>query len=876
MTHKPLSILLAALTATALVAGCASSSPQAHAQEANTPATLSKAKFPAPPTDYIPEQFPVSLPPADKGPAPANVSTVVDVAVAGPSAADDVTVAAKQAASCVIVTTAQPGPYETMAAAELAQYIGIMTGQTLKVVGPDSPDAKSAKAHIYLGAAAIAAKPQLTARLNAAAKPSPTLRADAITLLREGSSIYVAGNNDESHYFAAAYLLNLWGVRWYLPTEIGECVPDVGTLKVGKLDVSYGSPFEARQYWIAWVGDYNGYKEFVRRNFFNTVGVPNGHALDTYIKEIIPPGKTGMNIPISDPNTASHVAKKVADTYAKGKDVMMGMEDGTYTSEYKRDSELAANLTGKYFQLKELTDPFMTFYNALGGALLKEYPNSKAKIGFLAYSNITIPPQRKTTGAKNLVAYLAPIDIDPTHGMDDVRSPARQEYRDMMYKWSQVMQGRIVIYDYDQSMLVWRDIPNPSHMAFAQDVKHYKNAGILGIATESRNAIGTIFTNLYFRGQLMWNPDASIRDLQADFYTRFYGPAAAPMADFWNLSNQAWEDTLSTEHEFFVAPSVYTPGVVEALGKHLARAESAVASIKSKPTPSRLEKQYLDRLKFARLQYGIISNYMAMVENGATRGDYKAAVAAGRQALKIREEMTAMNGTFTTTKLESGDAWFPGEVALWEAIQSLTDGTKGRLVTQTPLEWAFRRDPFDTGYARGLGNALPNLTFYNANKDKYGPQARVSQLPADNTAYRSAVLRDYPTTQWEMVRTDIYPQAQGILHPDYQSFTGYMWYQTDVEISAADAGKNIHIMFPGLFCECWLYVNGNLVAYRPQSAIWWLNDYKFNWDVDLVENLKPGKNKIILRANNTHHVGGIFRRPFLYQPTNQVPTPPAK
>ena len=41
-------------------------------------------------------------------------------------------------------------------------------------------------------------------------------------------------------------------------------------------------------------------------------------------------------------------------------------------------------------------------------------------------------------------------------------------------------------------------------------MKHYAKAGILGVNTESRNAIGTTFLNLYFRGQLMWHPDADV------------------------------------------------------------------------------------------------------------------------------------------------------------------------------------------------------------------------------------------------------------------------------------------------------------------------------------------------------------------------------
>jgi len=35
-------------------------------------------------------------------------------------------------------------------------------------------------------------------------------------------------------------------------------------------------------------------------------------------------------------------------------------------------------------------------------------------------------------------------------------------------------------------------------------------------------------------------------------------------------------------------------------------------------------------------------------------------------------------------------------------------------------------------------------------------------------------------------------------------------------------------------------------------------------DVDLAGKLQPGKNLITLRINNPHHMGGMFRRPFLY------------
>ena len=52
-------------------------------------------------------------------------------------------------------------------------------------------------------------------------------------LLRDGNRVYVAGNNDDSHYFAVAELLWRWGCRWYIPTEFGECIPEESELTVG-------------------------------------------------------------------------------------------------------------------------------------------------------------------------------------------------------------------------------------------------------------------------------------------------------------------------------------------------------------------------------------------------------------------------------------------------------------------------------------------------------------------------------------------------------------------------------------------------------------------------------------------------------------------
>jgi hypothetical protein len=640
-----------------------------------------------------------------------------------------------------------------------------------------------------------------------------------------------------------------------VPTDFGECIPEQPELSLGDLDETHAPPFEVRSYWISWNGDYAGYEEFKRRNFMTdrSVGVPSGHCLNEYTKELVPPGKSQFNVPIAEEATARHVAAKVAERYARGERFSLGMEDGNYRSDSPRDKELMALQYDKYYLMPSMTDNFMVFYNNVARLLREQHPQSAARIGFLAYSNITLPPVRVEKAEKALVAYLAPIDFDPIHGMDDPKSPPRQEYREILYRWAKLMEGRVVIYDYDQGMLVWRDIPNPSIQGLVQDFRHYRRAGILGVDTESRNATGTIFFNLYFRGQLLWNPDAAVKPLLDDLMPRFYGPAAAPMGRFWDALLAAWNDSIVTEHEYFVAPAVYTPAVVALLRRELEAAEAAVKPLKEKAAPTRNEKRVIDRMAFMRLSFTILEHYLDMVRAAAGECDYAKAAAAGEKGLAAREAMTQVNGTFTTYKKigESGPAWWPGEVQQYKDLQALTAGPKGMLVAKLPLEWAFRRDPKDLGLKEGWGLRAPDLSVWNEKGKALPPEAR----------------KDWQTDAWEVVRADLYLQAQGIRNPDQQGFTGHGWYTAEVELTPEQAARPLHLMFPGLFNECWLYVDGQEAAHREKyNAMWWFNDYKFEWDVDLAGKLKAGKNRLTLRIHNPHHLGGMFRRPFLYTP----------
>ena len=774
------------------------------------------------------------------------------------AAGSELVIASNGRARAIIVVSAQAESHEKQAADDLAKYIGLMCGAQPKIANTQEAIAAAMAGKtpvLVVGQEALKAKPELRGVLGRVLKRKPHLRTDGIVLRREGNRVYLAGNNEMSHYFAVAELLRRWGCRWYMPTDFGECIPEQRNLTIGELDYAYSSPFEIRSYWISWLGDNTGAAEFQKRNMMTGRSdmPPTGHALGKYTKGL---GKGTFNFPITDPKTAQHVAEQVEKKYADGGAFSLGMEDGSYDSNYRGDVKLMKLQWDKYFMRWSVTDPMLELYNNVARILQKEHPRSRGKIGFLAYANMTIPPVRDMAAERSLYCELAPIDIDPNHGMDDPQSPPRHEYRDIMYAWAKIMQGRLCIYDYDQGMLVWRDIPNPSHQSFRQDVKHYQKAGILGVNTESRNAIATTFLNLYLRARLLWNPDEDVDALLADFYAKFYGPAAEPMSEYWSAVFKAWEDTIVTEHEHFVAPAIYTPELLAVLAKNLREAEGIINGVKVQGRAlTRNEQLYIQRMRFTRFSHDITAGYMSMVRAAATDCDYAKAVAAGERALAIREQLTDMNGTFTTYRRykveDRGYAWWPGEVRQYRELLPLINGTQGKLIAKLPIDWAFHRDPERKGLARGYHAKPVDLSHWNEHKDEYDLDS----------------LKDYPVDQWEMLRADLYAQAQGIRHPDRQSFLGDMWYRTDVELTADHARGAVHVRFPGVFNECWLYVNGREVAHREQGKLYWLNDYRFEWDVDLVGKLKAGKNTLTLRCNCEHHFGGMFRRPFLYRKT---------
>src|SRR5829696_6653803 len=153
--------------------------------------------------------------------------------VAGRSGNGDLVIAQNGGTEATIVAVADPGIWEGRAVADLQKYIGLMSGARRRI----SNAIPGASAPVLLvGRAALQAEPALRSALEAVQKRNPVVRADAVVVRRIGNRIYLAGTNDEAHYFAVSWLLQKSGCRWYLPTDFGEAIPEHSALRIGTLD----------------------------------------------------------------------------------------------------------------------------------------------------------------------------------------------------------------------------------------------------------------------------------------------------------------------------------------------------------------------------------------------------------------------------------------------------------------------------------------------------------------------------------------------------------------------------------------------------------------------------------------------------------------
>ena len=120
------------------------------------------------------------------------------------------------------------------AALELQRCVEKISGATLPIASAGQP--RPAGAIVLVGASPLTE----SLGLNIPTGLTPERKDEGYIILAKGDTLVLAGNDTGPYqctFYAVSEFLNRLGVRWFMPSEFGECVPKMATVEV--TDVEY-------------------------------------------------------------------------------------------------------------------------------------------------------------------------------------------------------------------------------------------------------------------------------------------------------------------------------------------------------------------------------------------------------------------------------------------------------------------------------------------------------------------------------------------------------------------------------------------------------------------------------------------------------------
>ncbi|MCM8817442.1 MAG: DUF4838 domain-containing protein, partial [Candidatus Omnitrophica bacterium] len=686
---------------------------------------------------------------------------------------------------------------------------------------------------------------------------------EGYTIFCKGNILVLAGNDEGPYmgtYYAVAEFLKMLGVRWVLPGDFGEIVPQKTDVEIGELNIVDRPAFRVRSWWCNEPPDmapvHAIWKLRNKMSIYDRdiICIPG----DGWLRRYLPDPKLkdtrpelfGKNFDgsvnpymanLTNPETIKIVADKIIQEFKKSEEkgnrinsIGFAPDDGLpmdHNPETMKINQGFYDVFGREGVVTELSisEEWFNFVNRVAEEVVKVYPD--AIITTNGYANRSLPPEGIQLHP-NLGVMAAFIWADTLKPVTSPKSWQGQVMGQQLKKWCQLCK-RVFIYEYNETMLVSGLTPVPQIKKMAINYPLFKKWGMIGFINETRlpyfeEGIAT----RYIRAQLMWNPDADIESLIDDFYSRWYGPAAKYTRNFWESIEDCLLETPLLGHEDRILPFVYTETLIEKLEKYIAEAEK-IATVE--PFKTRV---YVDRLTLEHLKA-----YMAMkdAEFNAKWADavkYADKMVECRLALNKISPFLAMPPALVgRERYYSGDSYFGvlKRKTLYQKLDGLTNGETGILVALAPKKTRFSLDP------HGLGKHF----------SWYAP--------------------DYKRDGWRFIDTTMPFYAQGYMSSDGMPYLGKMWYVFELDVPKQFSGKKVMLYAPFVTCEAWVWVNGRYAGHRKYLEAY-ISPAEINMDVTDFINFGT-KNTIAVWVSTglspAQAADGFLGRLFLYSPVKQ-------
>ena len=451
------------------------------------------------------------------------VAFVVAMALAAGAWGSDVCLVKGAQPQVVIATGAEPSETIALAAHEIQTYVRKMSGATLEV----ADEATGGAAAILLGEEAV--------RQGAPGVDLSGLGPEG-ALLRTlpSGSLVVSGRTDMGTLNAAYDLLDLLGVRWFMPGAAGEHVPKMGTVTVPESDRAFEPSFAHRNIRAAVSRlpkqQREEYEAWQRRN--RMPGAMNGtmgHAYDKIVS------RRDKQLFAQHPEHFAEVAGKRTD---KGQICTTDAEVIRRAVEYARAHlenhpeqmmvSLSPNDGGGFCRCERCraegssSDNALMLANRVAEAIERDFPDKF--VAFYAYGGTSPPPNIE--GRQNVIVWIATAFI---------QGPYTPEQ--LVEGWSAKVAHIGIRTYYSVNAWSWQ-MPRYDPEAIAESLQYYHRSEAVGVNAEAEDNFGSRGVNYYVAARLMYDVDQPLDELLTDYYGKCWGSAAPAMREYW----ERWRD----------------------------------------------------------------------------------------------------------------------------------------------------------------------------------------------------------------------------------------------------------------------------------------------------------------------------------------------
>lgn len=632
----------------------------------------------------------------------------------------------------------------------------------------------------------------------------------------KGVGLY--GESEYGTSYAIYEFLHRLGCRWFMPSEMGECIPRMDAVSFPETDESRAPATQGRSMQLRTAD-----RDFIRRNRMDPDqegprNIASAHALERYLPpELVADHPEWRLLVNGAPSpkllrwTRQEVADAIADVILARLDQNMApsvsLSPGDYVVPQDDPEERSADPEPRVWEPAAMrwsvTDRLILLANRIAERVRKKYP--EVRFGVLAYVNYSMPPAKQKVHP-NVVPVLAPIDFNRHHPMTWPDHPNDRWLLDMVEGWGRAAPG-YAFRGYGMN-LAELSAPNPFITKWGTDIPLLLKNHCAHWQPETMGGWESMMPGFYLSTRMTFDPNEKPEAILEDLWKRFYGPAAEPMARYWRRMDRAWIDAKEYSGSGFGYLRIFSPAVMNAARADLDEARKLCDANAVLP---------LRRIE--------------MID----------------ETLRAFELFMKMRREWAAGSLEE----LATEMAAWKAmVRDLSARYREQFVlgglTQTYVD-----DQFGKAYANGseLAKAMtlagPPMLRWKYRPDK-APQGATAEWAAP----------DFDDASWN--QTHVVEETWSTL--GFHNYMGRMIYRTTTVLNDAPEGKKSFLWIGSTDGSAKLYVNGHHVKYVVEKKTrkheegevldafeGFCQPAKF----DVTSVIKPGVNQITILCERT-------------------------